>query len=88
MKFHVRNCNVCLDEECTSHAEVLADLRCGACGNPASVAEQTCLGDVQGACSEHEPYLDGWVRDIDHEIECESRAARDFEYRSYGRRDD
>jgi hypothetical protein len=61
---------------------------CGVCPNPSSYSRKDCLGRVHRACTEHEPYLAGWVQDVAAECAAEGRAAAWFEAAAYGDRDD
>lgn len=62
--------------------------KCDACGGPSSFMRKDCLGRVHRACTDHSKYLEGWVRDVEHEVNSESAAAARYESAAYGDRDD
>lgn len=37
---------------------------------------------------EHAQYMEGWIRDANHEMECDSRASARYEEAAYGRDDE
>lgn len=62
--------------------------KCSSCGGPSSFMRKDCLGNIHRACTDHSEYLEGWVRDVAHEVHSESAAAARYEEMAYGSRDD
>lgn len=61
--------------------------KCSICPNGSSFMRTDCLGHVHRACTEHSKYLEGWVRDVAHEVASENAAAARYERDAYGERD-
>lgn len=76
--------NVELRDAIRQSAGSLKEQVCSICPNPSSYRRTDCLGSIHRACVEHEPYLEGWVRDVASEVRSENRAAGDFEDREHG----
>ena len=62
--------------------------KCSGCGGPSSFMRKDCLGQVHRACTPCSKYLEGWVRDVAHEVNSESAAAARYERAAYGDRDE
>ena len=52
---------------------------CGICPQPSVIEKEDCLGHVHRACAEHRRYMDGWLRDVEHEVRSENAAAARYE---------